>query len=380
VSDVIVVGGGIIGAASALELTRAGAKVTLIERDELAAGASGRNQGWLIAPEDPVNAPLYRPSLAHYVEAADRAPVPTWIDRTSIGYLLVALEGDDVEPSELPQDAEVFDASATHAIEPAISPDAVNGWLVADGGRRIDPSGLTVGLALLAASEGATIRHHLAARAFATDGDRVTGVVTDDGTLHADNVVVAAGPWSNEILGRIGVRLPLWSARGWIVRLRPPGPVVTRLIERVGWRRTIWHGDAVQPLNAEAFLDAGVHAAGGAVLTPHPDGSVLVGSSREVAVGPEPADPDVVARQVAEAIRLVPALAEAIVESSWWGVRPMSPDERPMIGTVRDGLIVATGHGSEGVILGYGTAELVRDLVSGNTPSIDPSPFDPLRF
>ena len=50
------------------------------------------------------------------------------------------------------------------------------------------------------------------------------------------------------------------------------------------------------------------------------------------------------------------------------------------IGTVRDGLIVATGHGSEGVILGYGTAELVRDLVSGNTPSIDPSPFDPLRF
>ncbi len=65
------------------------------------------------------------------------------------------------------------------------------------------------------------------------------------------------------------------------------------------------------------------------------------------------------------------------MESSWWGVRPMSPDERPMIGAMRDGLIVATGHGSEGIILGHGTAELVRALVSGNPPSIDPAPFDP---
>jgi len=378
--DVIVVGGGIIGAASALALTRAGASVTLIERAELAAGASGRNQGWLVAPEDEANAPLYAPSIERYLEAADRSPVPAWIDRSSVGYLLVALEGDEVEAHEVPAAADHLDTDALHALEPALAPNATEGWLTAEGGRRVDPAALTVGMALLAGEGGATIRHHLTARSFATDGDRVTGVVTDDGTLTADTVVLAAGPWSNEVLARIGVHLNQWSARGWIVRLRPDRPIVSRLVERVGWRRTIWHGDAVRPVTAEQYVDAGVIAAGGALLSPHPDGSILVGSSREVAVGPEPADPDVVPRQIAEAIELTPVLAEAGVEASWWGIRPMSPDERPLIGRVRDGLVVATGHGSEGVILGYGTAELVRDLVAGSTPGIDPSPYDPFRF
>jgi glycine oxidase len=107
---------------------------------------------------------------------------------------------------------------------------------------------------------------------------------------------------------------------------------------------------------------------------------VLIGSSREPAIGPEPVDPDVPRRQVAEAVGLVPALADAEVRSAWWGVRPLSPDDRPMIGSVRDGLIVATGHGSEGVILGGGTATLVTSMVEQATPPFDPEPFDPLRF
>jgi glycine/D-amino acid oxidase-like deaminating enzyme len=379
-TDVIVVGGGIIGAASALELTRAGARVTLVERDELAAGASGRNQGWLVTPEDPANLPLHAPSLARYLEAADRAPIPAWIDRDPIGYLLVALDGDEIEPGEIPEGAQALDAPTTRALEPALSPGIGGGWLIADGGRRVDPAALTVGLALLAREAGATIRHHLTARSFTTTGDRVTGIVTDDGILQAETVVMAAGPWSNDILGRIGVHLPLWSARGWIVRTRPSRPLVARLVERVGWRRTVWHGDAVTPMSAQRFVDDGVHAAGGALLNPHPDGSVLVGSSREVATGPEPGDPGIVARQIADAIQIAPALADAALESSWWGVRPMSPDDRPLIGAVRDGLVVATGHGSEGIILGQGTAELVRALVLGEAPAVDPAPFDPSRF
>ena len=58
----------------------------------------------------------------------------------------------------------------------------------------------------------------------------------------------------------------------------------------------------------------------------------------------------------------------------------MSPDERPLVGSVRDGLIVATGHGSEGVILGAGTAKLVASMVSGEESPFDLTPFDPLRF
>ena len=89
---------------------------------------------------------------------------------------------------------------------------------------------------------------------------------------------------------------------------------------------------------------------------------------------------DVVGRLLAAAIQLVPALGRATLLSSWWGVRPLSPDERPFVGAVREGLMVATGHGSEGVILGSGTAQLLAALLAGEVPPFDPAPFDPLRF
>ena len=79
-------------------------------------------------------------------------------------------------------------------------------------------------------------------------------------------------------------------------------------------------------------------------------------------------------------IRLAPSLADTTVTSTWWGLRPMTPDERPFVGTVRDGLVVATGHGSEGVILGAGTAQLATSIVMGGPPPFDAAPFDPFRF
>ncbi len=77
---------------------------------------------------------------------------------------------------------------------------------------------------------------------------------------------------------------------------------------------------------------------------------------------------------------MVPALVEAEVRSAWWGIRPVTPDERPVVGRVAEGLTVATGHGSEGVILGPGTGQLVAAQLLGGEPPFDPTPFDPLRF
>ena len=74
------------------------------------------------------------------------------------------------------------------------------------------------------------------------------------------------------------------------------------------------------------------------------------------------------------------ALRDARVLWAWWGIRPMTPDERPVVGRVAHGLSVATGHGSEGVILGAGTGQLVASQLLGTTPPFDPEPFDPGRF
>jgi glycine/D-amino acid oxidase-like deaminating enzyme len=227
-----------------------------------------------------------------------------------------------------------------------------------------------VALATLAGRHGAEVRHHLQVRALRADGDRVTGVVTDDGTLEADAVVVAAGPWSPSLLESLGVTLPIVAVRGWLIRIAPREPELVRhIVERVGWT-----GHA-EPVTAAEVAGGPALAAIGAALHPAPDGTVTCGSSWQPALTPEPEDASVPARIASMVRRVVPALEHAEFRGSWWGLRPMTPDDHPIIDRVRDRLVVATGHGALGVILAAGTAELVAAHVLGS-----PAPFDAERF
>jgi D-hydroxyproline dehydrogenase subunit beta len=123
-----------------------------------------------------------------------------------------------------------------------------------------------------------------------------------------------------------------------------------------------------------------VSAATATLLHPATDDSLIAGSSRQPVITPEAEEPGVPARIVRGAIRLVPALAEAEIRSAWWGIRPLTPDERPVVGRVGEGLWIAAGHGSEGVILGAGTGQLIAAQLLGHDPPFDPEPFDPGRF
>jgi D-hydroxyproline dehydrogenase subunit beta len=379
---VVVVGGGIIGAACAFELAGRGVRVTLLERDELAAGASGRNNGLWVTPTDETLLPMARRSLARYLEVAGKAPVPFHLDPDPIGLLAVALDEDELrlgEDAHEPYRAagvrvESLDADAVHALEPAVAP-ALGGWLV-DHGHRLVPAALTVALARMAADLGATIRHHLPARALLQEGDRVVGVITDDGAIRSDEVLVAAGPWSGSLLEPVGIGLPVSGARGWLVRLAPPVGLLRRLVASAGWEEATgrWGLGPVRAGRLEA-----ARTATSTLLHPTSDGGVIAGSSRQPVITPEAEDARVPARIVEGAIRLVPGLADAEVRSAWWGIRPITPDERPLVGRLAPGLVVATGHGSEGVILGAGTGELVASLLLGDDPPFDPAPFDPLR-
>lgn len=382
--DVVVVGGGIIGAACAYELASRGVVVTLLERDELAAGASGRNNGLWVTPTDGALLPMARRSLARYLEVAGEAPIPFHLDPDPIGLLAVALDEEELrlgEPAHEPYRAagvavEPLERLEVLELEPAIDPDVLRGWLVHHG-HRLAPAALTVALALMARDRGAAVRHHLPARALLERRDRVIGVATDEGRVEADEVLVAAGPWSGSLLDRVGISLPLAGARGWLVRLMPPRGLVRRLVASAGWEEATgrWEDGAVR---AGALEDASARTS--TLLHPTTDGSLIAGSSRQPVITPEAEEPDVPARIVRGAIRVVPALADAEVREAWWGIRPMTPDERPLVGRLRPGLMVATGHGSEGVILGAGTGELFASLLLGGEPPFDPAPFEPLRF
>jgi D-hydroxyproline dehydrogenase subunit beta len=383
-SDVVIVGGGIIGAACAYELARSGASVTLLERDELAAGASGRNIGFFGLPWDPVLDPMARSSLQMYLEVTEDPPVPVHFDREPIGTLAVAVDEDDAAmvreeaaaAGHAGLRAERLDAAGLKELEPEVTSDVSEAWLF-DEGRRVDPGALTLALAELARRAGATIRHHLPGRRLLSRGETVTGVVTDDGVIECDTVVLAAGPWSTGLLRPLGIHIPVRGARGWLIQLAPPRPLLSHWVE--GSARTLWRRE-VEPVTAGEFSEGVARDDIGAVIQPSPDGTIVAGTSREPALAWSAEDLHVARAVAGCAIRLLPALADAPVLGTWAGIRPMSPDERPFIGWLRPGLFAATGHGSEGVILGGGTARLVAATVQGREPPLEPTPFDPLRF
>ena len=387
-ADVVVVGGGIIGSACAYELASQGAKVALLERSELAAGASGRNHGLLLSPLDPVLVPMAASSLTAYEEIAASATVPVAMDRRPVGYVLVAMD----EPAERKAAAleaeaatscgvrvEHLSRDAVHELEPELNERVAEGWLF-DDGRRLQPTLLTVAFAQAAAAAGASIRTHVPVRALSTDGDKVVGVVTDDGAIRGDLVIVAAGPWTPALLRPAGVSMPISGARGWLVNLSPGRVPVRRLVSRAGWHAPP-DPDGIPAVRATDLIEgSSPREMIGTMLQPNGDGTLLIGGSRQFAFSPEPDDPSVPRRLLAGAVELVPSLADAAVQGAWWGTRPMTPDGRPVVGQVLDGLVVASGHGSLGVILGGGTGRLVTSMVTGKPAPFDPGPFDPLRF
>ncbi len=387
-ADVVVVGGGIVGCAIAYELTTRGASVVLVERDEFAAGASGRNHGLLVAPLDPVLVPMADATLASYRDFAPSAPLNISLDRDPIGYLIVS--DDDEERRRAGQEeadaaascgvtVEQLTAEEVLRLEPSIDPRVVaEGWLLEDV-RRVQPSPLTVSLGLAAAAGGATIHRHLSVRELIVEGDRVRGVSTDEGEFRSEHVVVAAGPWSAPLLRSAGLELPIMPGRGWLVGLAPEQALFARVLGRAGWHSPP-NPEGLPLPRAGDVMEAAPSTQVGTFLQPNADGTVVVGGSRQLALTNEPEDPRIPHLLLQGAIRMVPSLAEARVLSAWWGLRPMTPDGRPLVGKLMDGLVVASGHGSLGVTLAGGTARLVSGLIAGAAGPFDPTPFDPARF
>jgi glycine/D-amino acid oxidase-like deaminating enzyme len=384
VPDVVVIGGGIVGASCAYALASRGARVTLIERDELAAGASGRNQGWFLVSDDPPLTPMSLASLAMYREVIDGSPVPVRFDPDPIGHVMLASSpaGLDAlrtrvhEREEAGTHAERLDDAAIREAEPALAKDLTEVWLL-EQGRRIDPGALTIALALAARDLGADVRRHTTVRALTTDGSRVTGVVTDDGVLTADVVALAAGPWSAPFVRRLGIELPVTGARGWIVELSASPGLLRHLIEE---ETGPWDEPEAPPTAAELAGSIEREPGVSALLHQSHDDAIVCGASHHAALRGEPEDTDAPSRIVRRAVRVVPSLADLPVRGVRWGIRPMSPDGRLIIGWLADGLLAATGHGPEGVLLGGGTAELVASLALASDPPFDLAAFDPFRF
>ncbi len=372
--DVVVVGGGIVGTATAAFLAEAGATVVLVESQAIAAGASGRNSGVIQHPLDPVLAALYRDSLPLYRRLAAESGGAFAIDSQPAGLLYVTLDRDvaaaltaELAASHPQLAPTLLDGRALRELEPGLAPEVAACRLAI--GFPAEPGAATRAYAALAARRGVELLVGAAA-AVLRRGERAVGVVADGRAIEAGSVVVAAGPWTPELVEPGGAWRPIRRLWGVIAELALSSPP-RHVLEEADIDATIEPSDDDRQGGPGA--DAGF-------------GFSLVTASGRSALGStflddEPDPAPLVPRLVARGSRFVPGIAGAPVISVRCCARPLSADGRPLIGRVPwlDGLWVAAGHGPWGISTGPGSARLVADIVLGLVAA-PPAALDPGRF
>jgi D-hydroxyproline dehydrogenase subunit beta len=352
--DVAIIGGGIVGCALAAFLAEDGATVSLYERDELAAGASGRNSGLLQHPLDEALDGVYAASLTDYAELGHGFALPP----EPVGVLVLGADPAALEPARaavaarFPElRAEALDPAALRAAEPGLA-DGLAAYRL-DTGRPVPPASATRAFAARARAAGAQIAEGAAATPVLADG-RATGVRTGAGESPAGAVVVAAGPWTSALVDPAGAWRPITPGWGAVAELRLARPP----------------RHAVEEGGVEALLSAS-GAPGALFSLVTREGSSVLGST----FLPEQPDPaELVPALIERGTRFLPALAGTPVVSVRACARPMSGDGRPLLGPLpgSEGLYVASGHGAWGVSLGPGSARLVADAVLGRPAAIAP--------
>lgn len=377
---VIVVGGGIVGCASAYFCARDGMRVKLLEQHAIGHGASGRNPGFLWLH-------CRTPGFALDMSRAGRALCPRLRDELPGGFEFRASGG--LMYFTTPEQGAVFqefitarrrdglkitliDGAEVRRLVPPVRDDVLGASYCSEDAQ-IDTPSVLAALARGARHEGATIREHAAVTGLVRDGDRFVGVETDEGRITGDAIVLATGAWTPPLLARCDIEAPIGVERLQILRTAA-----------VPWRiEPLVYG----PLAARQYalfrdLPAWDSAAftcelerDGLTLLPllvqQSSGALLVGCATDY-------PPDLEPRPTLSGIALVagamrdayPDLATAAVTSTWAGALPFTTDQRPIIDEVAPGLFVAAGH-AFGNTTGLVSAQALSQLIAGRTPAFD---------
>jgi D-amino-acid dehydrogenase len=411
-TDVLVVGGGVIGLACAWYLLRAGRSVTVLESARTGSGASHGNCGtitpshapplpgpgvigralkWMLKPDAPLYIrPRFDPALWHWLVRfmahsgarqhargariraellnASHAALETLLAEAGIacGYersgLLYVFRSpawfemhaglpEALQPLGIA--AELWDGRRAEHAEPALKPGVAGAiWFPGDASLR--PDAFVAGLASAVRQAGGEIVEQSPVEEFERSGNRIAAAHAGGRRWPADQVVLAAGAWSARLARQLGFRLPIQPGKGYSLTFRRP---------------------ACAPARALVLKEPGV------CVTTWTDGFRL-GSTMEFAGFDTRLTPVRLhaLRRAADEFLLDPGEGEP--EEAWFGWRPMTWDDLPVIGRAPrlDNLVVAAGHGMLGVSLAPITGLLVRDLLLGEAPPLDLEPLSPVRF
>ncbi len=366
----VIVGAGVIGLGIAWRLAAQGARVSVFDKGAAGAGASHAAAGMLAAcaeaePGEEALVALGRESQARWPGFADELARQAGIDveLRREGTLVIARTADDQAQllhqlafaQKLGLPLEWLSAAETRRREPHLAP-GIAGALWSPQDHQVDNRKLATALRAAATGAGALLREHCAVAEISIKGGRAEGVVLANGTfVPADRVVLAAGAWSRGIAGLPpDVRPPVRPVKGQMLALR---------------------------MDASAPLLTHVVWAPGAYLVPRRDGRLLVGATVEEKGFDAALTAGAMLTLLDAAWRVVPAIEELPIDETWAGHRPGSRDDAPILGPAAvNGLIYATGHHRNGILLAPVTADAIARLVL--TGAVDPviEPFGIARF
>ena len=355
-TDILILGGGVIGLTTAYFLAREGLRVEVLDRGDFGQEASWAGAG-ILPPGDPAHARTPFDQLRSHSAALFPTLSAELRERTGIdnGHLHCGgLEFPTEHEASAEQEwrgegiaVERLEGDAPRRLEPALAPSLRLAYHLPDMGQLRNPRHLK---ALLAgcASWSVRLRPGCPAHGFELRGRRISAVYTAEGRLEAERFLVATGAWTDPLLEQVGWRPGIRPVRGQIALLNTGVPLFRHVL-----------------------------LCGPRYLVPRPDGRVLIGSTEE--------DAGFVKRTTAAAIvellelgnRLVPALAGAHLERCWAGLRPGSPDGLPYLGTVPgfDNLFIAAGHFRAGIQLSPGTALVMKELLLDQPTTVPLGPF-----
>jgi glycine oxidase len=363
--DVAIIGGGLIGSAVAFELSGCSLRVVVLDRQQPGRESSWAAAGMLApAPDSPGSTklvPLAKESLRLYpqfvaaIEGTSGKPT-SFVQEGTLEIFRgtsgeAARDNFVAEHRQLELAAEPIGVESARRMEPSLNSEAgAIAWLPDEG--TVDPRALVDAVLLAAANRGARICADCAVTSLLFDRGRCAGVVAGSQSISARHVVITAGCFSGKMEDGIARYAPTRPVRGQMLSLRHRDVRLTRVLR-----------------SANGYL------------VPRLDGRILAGSTLEDAGFAKSVTAAGLQKILNAALELAPALASAEILETWAGLRPGTPDDLPILGpTDVEGLIVATGHYRNGVLLAPITAKLVREWITDGKTTEDVEVFSPLRF
>lgn len=363
----VIIGGGVIGGAIAFELALSGIKCELFEKKAFFSEASIDTAGLLGGQSVRFFDGARRHAAIDFAwESFKRhrdwtkkveliSGIPVQYQKEGILRLAATEEEKQTieqKLSETTLPVKWLSAREVHELEPNVSNHIIGGILFSEDAQLL-PLALKSSLEQALTKLGVVIHEHTEISQLLKEEDQITGVQTAQGELiETDTVILAAGAWSGQLLEKIGVFLPILPVRGQCYSVKPSEKLVNRTIQT----------DSVYML-------------------PRLDGSITIGASHLQKDYDKSPTFGELRQLLNKATRLVPKLESAEFQRTWVGLRPGTADGYPVIGKLLgiNGLFVATGHYSTGVIMAPLTAQVVLENLTGNQPSFNLESFSPNR-